>query len=34
MGDHRASSAYRSVMLSGALIKLYTENLVIAEATS
>lgn len=34
MGDHRASSSYRSIMLSSALIKLYTENLVILEATS
>lgn len=34
MSDHRASAAYRTLMLSNALIKLYTENNVIVEATS
>lgn len=33
MSDHRASSSYRSIMLSSALIKLYTENNLIMEAT-
>ena len=34
MSDHRASSDYRSIMLSNALIKLYTENNVTLEACS
>lgn len=34
MSDHRASSSYRSIMLSSALIKLYTQNTMILEATS
>lgn len=34
MSDHRASSQYRSMMLSSALHKLYAENAVIQEASA
>ena len=33
MSDHRASASYRSIMLSNALIKLYTANTLILEAS-
>jgi xanthine dehydrogenase small subunit len=34
LSDHRASSGYRSIMLSNALLKLYTQNILLQEATS